>query len=108
MKSLPAIVILMLSFAGLHYVAYGQPNKPSGNLTNQKSPPAKRKQGSPVDHLPSNIQLLTHFGERADFSPDNKRIAFMVKSFGDAMVYDIATRTIKCLTCNVPGGLSCV
>jgi Tol biopolymer transport system component len=27
----------------------------------------------------------------------------MAKSFGDAMVYDIATRTIRCLTCNVPG-----
>ena len=104
MKSLLAIVILTFSFAGSNYVAYGQANKPSGNSTNQKNALTKRKPGSPVDHLPSNIQLLTHFGERADFSPDNKRIAFMVKSFGDAMVYDIATRTIKCLTCNVPGG----
>lgn len=104
MKSLLTYFVLMASLAGLHYVAHSQPDKPAGNLANQKNPPAKRKQGSPVDHLPSNIQLLTHFGERADFSPDNKRIAFMAKSFGDAMVYDIATRTIKCLTCNVPGG----
>src|SRR3982751_6802478 len=62
----------------------------------------QRKQGSPVEHLPKNIRLLTHFGERADFSPDNKHIAFMAKSFGDAMVYDLKTRQIKCLTCNVP------
>ena len=38
---------------------------------------AQRKQGSPLDHLPQNIQILTYFGERADFSPDNQRIAFM-------------------------------
>jgi hypothetical protein len=63
----------------------------------------KRKPGSPLDHLPKNMEVLTHFGERADFSPDNKSIAFMAKSFGDAMVVDIKTRDIHCLTCNVPG-----
>lgn len=64
-----------------------------------------RKPGNPLDNLPSNIQILTHFGERADISPDNKQIAFMAKSFGDAMLYDIPTRTIRCLTCNVPGAV---
>jgi hypothetical protein len=64
---------------------------------------AQRKEGSPVDHLPPNIEILTHFGERADFSPDNKRVAFMDKSFGDAFVMDLATRQIRCVTCNVPG-----
>jgi hypothetical protein len=63
----------------------------------------KRKEGNPLDHLPSNIEVLTHFGERADFSPDNKSVAFMAKSFGDAMVIDLDTRVIRCLTCNVPG-----
>jgi hypothetical protein len=63
---------------------------------------AQRKQGSPLDALPSNIELLTHFGERADFSPDNQRVAFMDKSFGDAFVIDLKTRVIRCLTCNVP------
>jgi hypothetical protein len=62
----------------------------------------KRKPGSPLDHLPKNIEVLTHFGERADFSPDNKSIAFMTKSFGDAMAIDLKTRNITCLTCNVP------
>jgi hypothetical protein len=61
-----------------------------------------RKPGSPLDHLPSNIQVLTTFGERADFSPGNQQIAFMTKSFGDAMTIDLQTRKIKCLTCNVP------
>lgn len=63
----------------------------------------QRKPGSPLDHLPKNIEVLTYFGERADFSPDNKSIAFMAKSFGDAMVIDLKTRAIRCLTCNVPG-----
>lgn len=64
---------------------------------------AQLKQGSPLDALPPNIELLTHFGERADFSPDNSEIAFMGKSFGDAFVINLKTRAIRCLTCNVPG-----
>jgi len=63
----------------------------------------QRKPGNPLDYLPSNIEMLTRFGERADISPDNKQVAFMAKSFGDAFVIDIETRTIRCLTCNVPG-----
>src|SRR3954452_23379511 len=63
---------------------------------------AQRKPGSQLDRLPPNIEVLTHFGERADISPDNKRVAFMTKSFGDAMVIDLDTRVIRCLTCNVP------
>jgi dipeptidyl aminopeptidase/acylaminoacyl peptidase len=64
---------------------------------------AQRKQGSPLDQIPSNMKVLTYFGERADFSPDNQRIAFMSKSFGDAFVIDLNTRVIRCLTCGVPG-----
>ena len=63
---------------------------------------AQRKPGSQLDHLPPNMEILTHFGERADISPDNRSIAFMTKSFGDAMTIDLDTRTIRCLTCNVP------
>jgi hypothetical protein len=65
----------------------------------------KRKAGNPLENLPSNIEVLTYFGERADFSPDNNSIAFMVKSFGDAMTIDLKTRAIRCLTCNVPGAV---
>ena len=53
--------------------------------------------------MPKNIEILTHFGERADISPDNLRVAFMNKSFGDAFVIDLKTRAIRCLTCNLPG-----
>lgn len=64
---------------------------------------AERKPGNPLDHLPPNIEILTHFGERADISPDNQHVAFMDKSFGDAFTIDLKTRVIRCLTCNVPG-----
>ena len=66
-------------------------------------PLTERIAGNPLEHLPPNIEILTHFGERADISPDNQRVAFMAKSFGDAMVVDPKTRVIQCLTCNVPG-----
>src|SRR5215469_16086872 len=65
----------------------------------------QRKPGDPIEHLPPNIEILTHFGERADISPDNQRVAFMAKSFGDAMVIDLKSRIIRCLTCNVPGAV---
>jgi hypothetical protein len=64
---------------------------------------AQRLPGSQLDRLPPEMEVLTWFGERADISPDNQRVAFMAKSFGDAMVVDVATRAIRCLTCNVPG-----
>lgn len=67
------------------------------------SEPAERMRENPLEHLPQNIEVLTHFGERADVSPDNQRVAFMAKSFGDAMAIDLKTRVITCLTCNVPG-----
>jgi hypothetical protein len=62
-----------------------------------------RKQASPLDQLPKHIEMLTSFGERADFSPANTEVAFMAKSFGDAFVIRLETRAIRCLTCNVPG-----
>ncbi|MEO6000384.1 MAG: hypothetical protein ABIN89_26325 [Chitinophagaceae bacterium] len=62
----------------------------------------ERTSGNPLENLPPNIEVLTHFGERADFAPDNKSIAFMTKSFGDAMEIDLKTRNIRCLTCTVP------
>ncbi|QHN05564.1 hypothetical protein FTO74_15375 [Granulicella sp. WH15] len=49
------------------------------------------------------MEVLSHFGERADFAPDNKSVAFMGKSYGDAFVVDLKTHVIRCLTCNVPG-----
>lgn len=55
-----------------------------------------------MEHLPGNIEVLTRFGERADVAPDNKSTAFMAKTFGDAMVINLQTRNITCLTCGIP------
>jgi len=56
------------------------------------------KHGNPEEHLPPYIHQLTAFGERASWSPDGTRIAFMAKSFGDAFVVDVATKMIRLLT----------
>ena len=61
------------------------------------------KAGQSARSPPEDMEVLTRFGERADFSPDNQRIAFMAKSFGDAFVIDLKTRVIRCLTCSIPG-----
>jgi hypothetical protein len=57
-----------------------------------------KKAGSPETQLPAGITQLTGFGERAAWSPDDKRIAFMSKSFGDAFEIDLATKKIRLLT----------
>jgi hypothetical protein len=101
-----AIVVLFV--ASVFSLNAAKPDRSDENFSSkdkQFTPPdtlRKRKQGSPLDHLPPNIEIITHFGERADISPDNNRVAFMAKSFGDAMVIDLKTRNIECLTCNVP------
>jgi dipeptidyl aminopeptidase/acylaminoacyl peptidase len=56
------------------------------------------KPGSPEENLPSNITRMTHFGERASWSPNDKRIAFMEKSFGDVYEVDVSSRAIRLLT----------
>ncbi|HTY87941.1 MAG TPA: hypothetical protein VMB80_10790 [Candidatus Acidoferrum sp.] len=57
---------------------------------------------SPADHLPPYITRLTAFGERADWSPDGRKILFLSKTFGDAMELDLATKAIRSLTAGYP------
>src|SRR4029078_2642925 len=64
--------------------------------------PAQRLAGSHLDRLPAHIEAPTQFGERHATSPDSQSVAFMAKSFGDAMTIDLKTRAIRCLTCGVP------
>jgi len=45
--------------------------------------PALQASVSPLDELPSYIQRVTHFGQRADWSHDGKYIAFQFARLGD-------------------------
>src|ERR1019366_1040883 len=47
---------------------------------------------SPADHLPAHSTRLTGFGERADWSPDGRRLLFLSKAFGDALELDLETK----------------
>ncbi|MEO6526584.1 MAG: hypothetical protein ABIP93_08170 [Gemmatimonadaceae bacterium] len=58
----------------------------------------RRSTGNPEEHLPAHITQLTGFGERAVWSPDGRRIAFMAKSFGDAFEIDLRTKLTRLLT----------
>jgi Tol biopolymer transport system component len=58
----------------------------------------EKKPGAPEQHLPPYITQLTGFGERAVWSPDGKRIAFIGKSFGDAFEINLETRLTRLLT----------
>ncbi len=102
MKCKVLIVYGVSSFVLFIISAYNG-NAQSPNIVNNVPHLNKRKSGDPLKHLPANIAVLTHFGERADISPDNRHVAFMSKTFGDAMVIDVKTRDIRCLTCHVPG-----
>ncbi|MHC4616537.1 MAG: TolB family protein [Planctomycetota bacterium] len=53
---------------------------------------------SPLDELPAWITRLTHFGQRADWSHDGKRILFIEKTFGDVYEVEIATKIIRPMT----------
>jgi hypothetical protein len=57
------------------------------------------KQGkSPLDELPPWITRATHFGQRADWSHDAKRILFIEKTFGDVYEVELATKIIRPMT----------
>jgi hypothetical protein len=59
------------------------------------------KQGvSPLDELPPHIKRITHFGERADWSHDGKRILFVEKTFGDVYEIELQTSIIRPMTHN--------
>jgi dipeptidyl aminopeptidase/acylaminoacyl peptidase len=58
------------------------------------------RSGNLLNELPRNIRQLTHFGERAAWSPDGRRIAFVHKTLGDAFEIDLDTERIHCLTCS--------
>ena len=53
---------------------------------------------SPLDELPGYIKQVTHFGQRADFSHDGKRILFLERTFGDVFEVELETGIIRPMT----------
>ena len=52
----------------------------------QPPPAAPAGVVAPDQNLPPHIRKLTGFGERAEFSLDSKRVLFLSKTFGDAIL----------------------
>jgi Tol biopolymer transport system component len=106
MRKQISLIVIFLSLIVFNSKLTGQVSQQVRTvpLTNTANDTASgiRKSGDPFAVFPSNIERLTFFGERADISPDNKEVAFMSKSFGDAMVINLETRQIRCLTCGIP------
>ena len=57
-----------------------------------------RKGASPLDELPRHIRRVTHFGQRADWSHDGKRILFIERTFGDVYEVQVETKIIRPVT----------
>jgi hypothetical protein len=53
---------------------------------------------SPLDELPVYIRRVTHFGQRADWSHDGRRILFIEKTFGDVYEIELETNIIRPMT----------
>lgn len=81
-----AAAVLFAALLGA--VASGQP---SGEIEDGEGP-------SPIDNLPPHISRVTHFGQRADWSHDGKRILFVEKTFGDVYEIELATKAIRPMT----------
>jgi len=79
------VLILLLVFTGLL----------SRNCFGES---ACKKGKSPLDELPPYIKQITHFGQRADWSHDGKRILFIEKTFGDVYEVELETGVIRLLT----------
>ncbi len=60
------------------------------------------KDANPLDELPPHITKLTDAGERAAWSPDGKKIAFIMKSFSDAFEIHLETKETANLTAASP------
>jgi hypothetical protein len=59
----------------------------------------QEKQGkSPLDELPPYITRATHFGQRADWSHDGRRILFLEKTFGDVYEVNLESGVVRPVT----------
>ncbi|MGB2807843.1 MAG: hypothetical protein WBC22_08890 [Sedimentisphaerales bacterium] len=67
-------------------------------LTGCTGPLHSSNGNSPLDKLPPHIKQVTHFGQRADWSHDGKRILFIERTFGDVYEVELKTKIIRPMT----------
>jgi len=60
--------------------------------------------GNPMENLPPWVTRLTHFGQRADWSHDGKKVLFIEKTHGDAYEIDIESKIMSPVTHHFPHG----
>ncbi len=78
--------LLLLFLLVLTMSAYGQyPEKSRPELID----------GSPVDHLPPYIKMVSGFGERPDWSHDGRYILFLDKPMGEVFELELETGIIR-------------
>jgi len=63
---------------------------------------APSKAQDPLDNLPPGVRVITSFGERAVFSPDGSKVAFIERAYGDAFELDLKTGAMRNLTAHLP------
>ena len=70
-----------------------------GGATETADAPAAKFTGEWTDtNFPPYIERITHFGQRADWSHDGKRILFLEKTYGDAYEIDLESGVIRAIT----------
>ncbi len=98
MKRVLSLVLVAAAAAFLMMPAHSSPGRaaPTGEVASG----TEVRKGSPADHLPPWITRMTHFGQRADWSLDGKKILFLEKTFGQAFTVDMDTKVIRPVTLN--------
>lgn len=87
------VAAVTAAFAGL--LACG----PQQSEETAPQPAAKSDTGPWSDtSFPPFIRRITHFGERADWSHDGKKILFLEKTYGDAFEINLETNVIRGVT----------
>jgi hypothetical protein len=65
---------------------------------NSEKKPVVTDNSSPLLNLPDHIRQVTHFGQRADWSHDGKKILFLEKTFGDLYEVNLETGVIRSMS----------
>lgn len=69
------------------------------NCANKHFPCRQGLKCASGDYDNYTLTQITDFGQRAEWSPDSKRIAFLDKDDGDVYEVELETKDVQCITC---------